>query len=139
MIMQLQELARNKNWVRIELSHSRVKTSPDAITIAFNRSHIGKPVNRIVIRLGENVQKLLNIKAGDKVNVFNHPDDYLSFMIIKSTSNAGITASRENKKSLILKVSIIWKFPLILEVMPSTVVEYLHITQNNSIVFRLPS
>ncbi len=135
--ISLKDLAKSKNWVE-DINIARIKLfEPDAIYAKATLQKGGKTAY-ITFRVGMNVAKKLKIKSGDRINVLHHPDDILSFLLIKSSSRSGYIIKHEYKSTTILRLALAWKRPLVLTEFPYTKMDYIHLPQNDGILFRIP-
>jgi len=133
----LKDLIDKIDWMMIEPGRGSTRLPDDSVTIGFCQSKKNDPtINEVRVRFGKEVLEKLNWKSGDKVCVFNDPDDLLTFMLVKSDSGVGYTVAQETG-SPSSRVHFRWRHKLPLTKKPPTSVEYeIH---KKHIVFRAGS
>ncbi len=137
-VPSLLDLAKRKAWV-VDASSCRadaIQINPDDIWVKSSSAREGI-VKKIVIRMGLGVLKKLGAAIGDRISIFYHPDDLMSFMLVKSQAGKGFKASLEYRSKTVVRLQVTWKRPIVLESIPATRVDYLHIRETGSIIFRI--
>lgn len=138
-MITLQELAKNSRWVEMEKipgKGGKIKDDEISFFVKKRKKKESYITDKVCIRFGCNVIDLLQWKAKDKVLIFHHPDDFLSLMIVKSTSVKGYTLQKETNCN-IHKIEFTWINPVVLQEREAEKVAFMHIQKNNSIVFRV--
>ena len=151
MSFTLAQLARNAAWTPFRVPNltgtSRAALSPDeiAISIMKKKAQKGSLIPQtdikmyVTIRMGIEIFTKMGWKYKDNICVFHHPDDLLSFMLVKSTTGkkSGYTTYKEVGTTGNARMNFRWNRPFIIEEVRPQVVDYLHVESNNSIVFRI--
>jgi hypothetical protein len=135
--LSLKDLLHKIDWVQIESVRATWKLNDDAVAIGFFKSKKELlSANEVRIRLGINVLKKLKWKAGDKIVVYHHPDDLMSFMVVKTENGKGFTLSRETGTTTTHRVQFRWDRPIPIQEMKAKEVDFL-IHKDQCIVFRV--
>lgn len=138
MTLSLIELSRAKNWIQFNpIKNSKKKILHDDVWIQFESSKKSVDIiDRVKIEMHVSVLSKLKMKKNEVINILYHPDDLYSFMLVKSQNKAGYKTCSIPGNDDATRIYFKWNRPILLEKMAATKVEYLHIKESNSIVFR---
>ena len=116
-------------------SKSRSVGANEFYVLLNTGTSLSKRTNRVVLRFGTALAKKLNIKLGDKIGVFHHPDDLMEFAVIKHVN--GYTVQK-NANSNILNITFSWHNKFNLKKTKGILVDYT-IHKLGYLVFRMPN
>lgn len=134
---QLTSLFDKIDWLMLEGSHHGVKMlPPDRISVSFRKSKKGLlSPDRVTVRFGREVRELLQWSPGDRIAIFNDPNDLLTFMLVKSEEGTGYKLILETNTT-ICSVGFKWVYPnMILWDLKAAQVDFE--CRNKHIVFRV--
>lgn len=134
----LRELIDNVDWIAItnKKSHFNPRMGDNEIHVGFRRKTKGSKIDRVRIRIGKDVMKILGWNFKDKINISHHPDDLLSFRLIKSESGAGYKLKNQAGCTNGL-IDFVWDLELPLRERKASPVEYFT-PRDEYVVFRVP-
>lgn len=138
MALSLQDLAAKMDWVIVGGAKSHL-LSADKITVRYfklpaERKLPESIVKRSLIRIGKGVLEKLGWAYGDRIAVYYHPDDMMSYMLIKSDTSVGYKLIKESN-SLTGAIQIRWDRDFIIKKeIPAQDVAYE--INNNRLIFR---
>lgn len=94
--ISLKDLIEGTNWKALQMRGTASKLPDDAISVHFTQGTVkakkeaGNPNSDWVrVRFGKDVLQKLDWKTGDSIHVANHPDDHLTFLMVKVESKNG--------------------------------------------------
>lgn len=91
--LTLRDLAKEVSWVAIEKATSKggkAQIEGNEIHLGFLDSKQTPGVfNKVRLRFGKDVLKILGWKRKDKICVYHHPDNYFALRLIKSENGGG--------------------------------------------------
>ncbi len=121
----LRDLEKQIDWLCISnrpfnLGNVKNKIKPDEVKVAF-RSGKDEIVNRVNIRVGEDILRTLGWNTKDKICIYHHPDDLLTFRLIKSDNGSGYTLKKDTRTSCGV-IDFRWKLELKLQLKKSEAV-----------------
>jgi hypothetical protein len=86
----LQALMNKIDWLSIEPMSGRSMSGLNDIAVQFKKDKKDSEiVDRVIIKIGAEVAKQLGWTKGDRLFIYNDPDDLMLFRILKSNSNTG--------------------------------------------------
>jgi hypothetical protein len=114
--VSLQGLMAKIDWLQIQgiPGGGQNKFDPKRIAISFKRNKKTNKVDSIEIKFGFEVVKDLGWMKGDKLYVFNDPNDLMMFRILKSKSREGYKL-QEITNTPHFKIAFKWNSELILQ------------------------
>ncbi len=136
--LDLHQFLEKIDWVQINNGRetNSFRLDPDKIAVGFSPSKKDSDVIDLVnIRLGKGLCEKLGWHPKDRINVFHHPDDVLSFMLIKSQTDRGYILAKENNVNH-CRIAFKWKRDFILKSRKISNVEFL-IHSSGYLVFRV--
>jgi len=135
MSIKLKDLLHKIDWVMIEKSRFGQNNNNNGVYIGFYASKKdSNDINKVKIKLGRELMERLEWEIGDRICIYHHPDDLMSFMLVKSENSNGFKLGLETNTTF-SKLSFKWDRPLKLERQPYKEVEYLS-PKDKYIVFR---
>lgn len=79
-------------------------------------------INRISVRMGVGVLKKMQWKDGDKIEMLNHKDNLMHFILFKNSN--GRILKHENGRLNIFRLQIVWPYNKILQLHPMKSTEH---------------
>lgn len=132
----LKEMCEDDNWLANIPARTWGKMQPNEIGITFVTIKKAAVASKVVIRIGQDVLDLLNWKLGDRIRVFNHPDDLMVFRLVKSDQKKdGYKIQNESNVS-VKSVAFNWRHNIPLDPMKLITVKY-EIFKKSQIIFKV--
>ena len=137
----LQSMVEKIDWLMIEPLHRSWGLGTKEVAVSFHPGNLKEEpnkINKVKIRLGQEVISELKWDTGDKICIFQDPDHLFTFKLAKTVTGTGYRLSRENSDSFVHVIGFTWTHKVPLERMKSKIVNY-HIYKNNLIIFKIGS
>jgi hypothetical protein len=134
----ISSLIEKIDWLMIEPLSNRSMLGMEEVAVGFYPSKKGEDkINQVRIRIGKKILDQLKWKHGDKIYVYNDPDDLMLFRLCNPGSKNGWTLSQETN-STSCRIHLRWPYEHSLEKKKTKAVNY-EIYHNEQIIFKVGS
>ena len=131
----LKDLLQRIDWVQFQQPRNKTGLQPNEVAVGFMCKTTETGVNQVRVRIGSEVMEKLNWMIGERANVFHHPDDLMSFMIVKSENREGYKLLPDHKGQAMFGFK--WTRDIPLTARQTKPVDYLIHPKSKYLVFRV--
>jgi hypothetical protein len=131
----LKKMIEEIEWITITPNRGK-KVSRDEVAVSFCISDSKKPdvIDRVLIRIGDNIIEKLKWKQKDKIVVMHDKNNLMNFLLVKTEAGTGFSLGLDGSAGY--KVQFKWQHMTPLKKRLLTPVDH-HIQNNQLLVFNV--